>query len=86
MNRIFIYIIQQIQNLILIVAIKKYLELINIKISLFKKKLVLKIKDNLLFTCYFLLNLFNRDVERWIKNLLKIYKKTKTNINYLIEY
>lgn len=86
MNRIFIYIIQQIQNLILIVAIKKYLELINIKISLFKKKLVLKIKDNLLFTCYFLLNLFNRDIERWIKNLLKIYKKTKTNINYLIEY
>lgn len=86
MNRIFIYIIQQIQNLILIVAIKKYLELINIKISLFKKKLVLKIKDNLLFTCYFLLNLFNRDVERWIKNLLKIYKKIKTNINYLIEY
>ena len=64
MNRIFIYIIQQIQNLILIVAIKKYLELINIKISLFKKKLVLKIKDNLLFTCYFLLNLFNRDIER----------------------
>lgn len=86
MNRIFIYIIQQIQNLILIVAIKKYLELINIKISLFKKKLVLKIKDNLLFTCYFLLNLFNRDIERWIKNLLKIYKKIKTNINYLIEY
>lgn len=65
-----------------IVAIKKYLELLIIKISLFKEKLVVlnQIKDNLVFICYILLNLFNKRYRKMKYSLLKIYKKKQKQL------
>lgn len=65
-----------------IVAVKKYLELLIIKISLFKEKLVVlnQIKDNLVFICYILLNLFNKRYRKMKYSLLKIYKKKQKQL------